>query len=388
MVSIDKSAIHLSRRGALAAASAGSLLAMPWIRRSAAADGDTINIMGVETAALDDWTAFEQETGLKVAFTGINSDPGLFQQEIVANAAGDTTDIFLMDGGIQSTLGPKGYFMALDTTTLPGWDQLPDDLRHSPLLMGSDQKLYGIPAVLNADSFAYYPDAISEKEPLSLALLFESEETMGKVGLENTWLTTLPMAATYMKVAKGATIGDPANMTPAEAASVVDFLLERKRAGQFRLFWATFDESLDAMARRETIVSNVWEPVVKQLNRDGKDVRYAATREGYNKWLIGAYVASQVAERGNQEVVQKALAGLLGGAYSARIAELRGYGTAHPQLGLEYLKAHAGTPEQIQAVEANIVKIDQKFKAPLFWQNAAPDNLRAIEAEWERLRQG
>jgi hypothetical protein len=141
------------------------------------------------------------------------------------------------------------------------------------------------------------------------------------------------------------------------------------------------------LGSKEVIVSNVWEPAVKQLKKAGKNVKYAYTVEGYNKWLIGAYVASQVKDRGTEDLVYKALGGLLGGAYSARIAVLRGYATGRPELGLEYAKAHDFPAEDIAAIEANIEKVNKKFEAPLFWQNAAPPEVSAIEAEWDRFRQ-
>ena len=377
---------HLSRRLLLqAGAAAATVLALPL--KAFAQDKPVVRIMGVETAALEDWTAFEDETGVKIEFTPINSDPGIFRQEVVANAAGENQDLFLMDGGIQTQLGPQGFFLPIDGAQVPGWDKMRADLKQSPLLADPQGTTYGVPAVLNADSFAYFPDLVKGSEPLSYSLLFEDEATKGKVGLENTWLTTLPMAATYLKVAKGAAIANPSNMTAEEAKTVVDFLVERKKAGQFRLLWSTYDESLDAMARKETIVSNVWEPVVKALVGRGEKVVYAKAKEGYNKWLIGAYIPSQVKDRGTEATVYKAIGGFLGGAYALQIAKLRGYSTGNPQAGLDFAKAHSSAPEEVAALEANIVKIDEKFASPEFWQNVTPDNLEAIEAEWDRFKQ-
>lgn len=378
----------LSRRAVLKGTVAGAaVLATPALIGRARAETPTVRIMGVETAALDNWSAFEKETGLKVEFTGINSDPGIFRQEVVANAAGERIDIFLMDGGIEDELGAKGFFAPIDPAKVKGWSAAPAAVMDSPLAQGPDGRQYGMPVVMNADSFAYYPEAIGEEEPLSYALLFESEKTLGKVSLENTWLTSLPMAATYLKVAGKQAIGDPSNMTPAEAKAVVDFLIARKKAGQFRALWSTFEESIDLMARKEVVAINCWEPAVKELRKQGKDVRYAFTREGYNKWMICAYVPKEAATGARAEVVAKALSGFLGGAYAAQIAVLRGYATANAQAGLAYAEAQKMPAQDIESITANIAKIEKKFAAPLFWQNAAPTNIQAIEAEWERFRQ-
>lgn len=378
----------LDRRTLLKGAAAGALvLATPALTGRARAATPVVRIMGVETAAINDWAPFEKETGLTVEFTGINSDPGIFRQEVVANAAGERIDIFLMDGGIEDELGTKGFFTAIDPARVAGWKDAPAAVMNSPLAQGPDGTQYGMPVVMNADSFAYYPDAIGEEEPLSYALLFESDKTLGKVALENTWLTSLPMAATYLKVSGKQAIGDPSNMTPDEAKAVVDYLIERKKAGQFRALWSTFEESIDLMARREVVAINCWEPAVKELRKQGKDVRYAFTKEGYNKWMICAYVPKEAADGERAAIVYKALAGFLGGAYAAQIAILRGYATANAKAGLAFAKAEKLPADEIQAIEDNIAKIEKKFAAPLFWQNAAPAHIQAIEAEWERFRQ-
>lgn len=382
----------LRRREILKSAAAGTAaLAAPGILarspRRAAAQENTVRILGVETAALDDWSEVERATGVRIEFTGIDSDPGLFVQEVIANEAGDDFDIFAFDGGIEDRLGAEGYLVPVDEAASKRWAGVPEDVKRSPLLQGADGTQYGVPLVFNADSFAYYLDAIDADEPLSYKLLFDSESTLGRSALEDTWLTTLPMAALYLKANSLATIENPANMTPAEAKATVDFLIERKNAGQFRALWRTWEESIDLLANREVVIENCWEPVVKELQRQGKEVRYATTKEGYNKWMIGAYIPTQAKERGALDKIYQALDGLLGGAYGARIAVLRGYATGSPDLALEYAKENGWSAEEVGAIEANIEKVNQKFAADWFWQNADPEHVQDIEAEWQRFVQ-
>ena len=66
---------------------------------------------------------------------------------------------------------------------------------------------------------------------------------------------------------------------------------------------------------------------------------------------------------------------------------LRGYVTGNPQLGLDFAKSMNWEPEKIQSIEDNLDKIQNKFTAEQFWQNAAPDNMQSIESEWERFVQ-
>ena len=381
-----------SRRNFLKGSAAlGAAIAAPAILktspRQAKADENTIRIIGPNVIALEDWTAFTAETGLTVEWKGIASDPGVFLKEAIADEAGEDFDMFCFDGGVEDRLVPEGLILPIDEGAMKRWEGVPDNVKRSPLLRTKDGTQYGVPIVFNADSFAYFPDLIDREEPLTYDLLFDSEVTMGKVSLEDTWLTTFAMAGMYLKHHGLATIDQPSNMTLEEAKTTADFLIERKNAGQFRSLWGTWEESIDLMANGEVIVQNCWEPAVKALQRQGHNVRYAYTVEGYNKWMLGAYIPSQAAERGNLEKIYRAIDGFLGGAYSAQIAVLRGYVTGNPQLGLEYAKSENWEADKIQSIEDNLEKIQKKFVAEQFWQNAAPDNMQSIESEWERFVQ-
>ena len=381
-----------SRRNFLKGSAAlGAAIAAPAILktspRQARADENTIRIIGPNVIALEDWTAFTAETGLTVEWKGIASDPGVFLKEAIADEAGEDFDMFCFDGGVEDRLVPEGLILPIDESAMKRWEGVPDNVKRSPLLRTKDGTQYGVPIVFNADSFAYFPDLIDREEPLTYDLLFDSEVTMGKVSLEDTWLTTFAMAGMYLKHHGLATIDQPSNMTAEESKTTADFLIERKNAGQFRSLWGTWEESIDLMANGEVIVQNCWEPAVKALQRQGHNVRYAYTVEGYNKWMLGAYIPSQAAERGNLEKIYRAIDGFLGGAYSAQIAVLRGYVTGNPQLGLEYAKSENWEAEKIQSIEENLEKIQKKFVAEQFWQNAAPENMQSIESEWERFVQ-
>lgn len=377
----------IDRRAALlGGASVGLALAAPALIGRAHAADDTIRILGVETAALDDWTPFTKETGLKVEFTGITADAGVYRREVVANAAGENYDIFIMNGGLADTFGPE-YLLRLDGTKIPSWSMVSEGVRSSSLIRSKAGELYAVPAITNADSFAFFPSEIASPEPLSWATLFENDKLKGKVAVEDNWATTMIMAAVYLKIAKGMAIAEPSNMSPEEAKGVADFLVARKKAGQFRALWTSFDESVDLLARKEVLAAGAWEPAVKVLQKKGLDVRYAYAKEGYLKWMIACYAAKQVADRGMTEKVYRAMGGFIGGAYAARIAVLRGYSTGRPSAGLDFAKQNGFPAIDIDTIEANVKKIDEKFVSKLAWTNVAPDHLDKIEAEWDRFRQ-
>lgn len=378
----------LPRRRLLAggAAAAASLAAPYGFSRRAAAAGaadNTVRVLGVSTVALPDWQAFDEETGLEMQFTGVRSDPGVYVRQVVAQQAGNRYDIFMFVGGIEDRLGPVGYFRPIDPERLTMWPAVSRDLRESPLLWGPDGVQYGVPIVFNADSFGYHRGALGGG-PFSWAVVFDNDDMLDNVALEDSWLTSLPNAALYLK-GQGASIDDPADMTPEEVVQVVDFLIERKQAGQFRRLWKRFDQSVTLLASRDVLVAQCWEPAVIEARRLGADVAYATVIEGYSKWMIGAYLPAQA----NGDRLSRAYLALdwfLGGQYGALMAIGQGYDTANPQAALDYARNRAMDEATVAAIETNIVEVRDKMSLPLYWQNPAPRHASTIDTEWQRFR--
>src|SRR5206468_9796057 len=93
---------------------------------------------------------------------------------------------------------------------------------------------------------------------------------------------------------KLASIKDPANMTPAEIKTVVDFLIEKKKAGQFRVIWSSFEQSVNLLTSREVYVMDCWEPMVFVAKKKGVNAVYAAPKEGYLLWAMPAYIVGNL----------------------------------------------------------------------------------------------
>ena len=233
----------LTHTGALAAASAAPLAMQS---SSARAEDNVIRMMGVTTVALPDWSRFEADTGLKMEFTPIDDNIGHFYHEVKANDAGDRHDIFAQLTGVHKSLSEEGYIMPIDGSQMELWSGVSKDVTENPLLRGTTGQ-WGVPLVFNADTFGYFPEVLNEPrppEPVSYDLVFNNEKTLGRVGLDDSFFS-LTWAGGYMKGAGFAPdIGNPADMTPEEAKMVADFLIERKKAGQFRAFWATYEEQV------------------------------------------------------------------------------------------------------------------------------------------------
>ena len=60
-----------------------------------------------------------------------------------------------------------------------------------------------------------------------------------------------------------------------------------KKAGHFRAFWTTFDESVNLMASGEVVIQSMWSPAVTAVRSRGIPCFYVPLKEGYRGWGSG-----------------------------------------------------------------------------------------------------
>jgi putative spermidine/putrescine transport system substrate-binding protein len=88
--------------------------------------------------------------------------------------------------------------------------------------------------------------------------------------------------------------GDKGNMTKAEIDKTIAIMIEAKKAGQFRAFWKTFDESVNLMASGEVVIQSMWSPAVAAVRAKGIPCVYQPLKEGYRAWGGGLGIAKHV----------------------------------------------------------------------------------------------
>ncbi len=133
----------LRNAGASALALTAGPALLPGLSRPARAASGTIRMLGVTTVALPDWSQFEADTGLKMEFTPIDDNPGLWLHEVKANDAGDRFDIFAQLAGIYKFVADEGYLMPVDKSQMPNWAGASRDVMESPLTTTNDGVVWG-----------------------------------------------------------------------------------------------------------------------------------------------------------------------------------------------------------------------------------------------------
>ncbi len=374
---------------AMAAAAAGQSLFPRSIGKARAADGsdNIVRVMGVPTGAPNSWAEFEQQTGLKVEWTSIPDDAGLFLHEMMANDAGERYDLVTCFSGTYEILADQGLLMPIEIAKLKNWGGLPAPIE-AAMPRQDANTVWSIPMQMNADSFAYFfndlhePDAPAE---VSWKMLYDDPRTMGKVAIDNG-MFAITCCAIYLKHHRLAEISEIANMTQSECDTVSNFLVERKKAGQFRTLYKSFDEQVQLLQNREVLALTCWEPAALSVREKGLDVAYAYAIEGYDKWSQNLMVPSQVADRGASDKVHALIDFFMGGAYAAEKSALQGYVTPRPDLGLIYAKEHGWKQREIDAIQASVDKVDKKFVKDLFWNPGYFKNLEYYESAMARFK--
>jgi spermidine/putrescine-binding protein len=388
---MDDKLWKVSRREALKFAGSGALaaLALPAFGgRLRAAHALTLADIGVGDPG--DWSKFTEATGHSVNVVSMGNAPSAVVNQLLTGGGRTEFDIVNIVGGMQEPLVENDLIRELDVSRIPNWAEnsyIENYLAQGTpgfQFIGYNDAVYGVPTVLQGDSFAYLPDETGDLD--SYAALFDPKYR-GFVALEDNYTTAGQKTALFLNDSGQTKIADPADMTPEEVKAVVDFLIEQKRAGQFRVIWSSFEQAVNLITSKEVHVIDCWEPMVFVARDQGHDVVYAAPKEGYLLWAMAAYVVNNP-ERSEEDLkaTYDLLDFMLGPWYGAKITLLRGYMT-NP-MAPEYAKAH---PEEFSAEEAARVAeitqgVQRKFEQGGTWQNRWPTHVDVYEEEWQRFK--
>lgn len=327
--------------------------------------------------------AFEAATpGVTLEFT-VKSTPEITQLSLTQP---DSFDI--LSGYYQMTdqVWPSGNFMAIPTASMTRFAEASPLITTGALVEGSNpgqgdaafRKLFAtsdteisetptdfltcIPGNNNADSFGYNFKELGQQD--SWAILVDPQ-LKGKVALIDDSTIGLMDAAMAVEAAGEMTFVDKGNMTKAEIDELMKILISLKKAGQFRGFWATFDESVNFMSSGEVLVESMWSPAVSLLQAQNFPVKYAAPKEGYRGWGGGNSIFKHVEEDASKLAACLAYCNWWNTAEPAGIMGAQGYYNAVIAASYDGLAAiGAGYPEYYLAGEPAPGPLNDPFGQP------------------------
>ncbi len=349
-----------------------------------------LNFADIGVGDPGDWSKFTAASGAGVNLVAIGNAPSAVVNVLLAGGGKSTYDIINIVGGMQKPLVDNNLIDEIDTSRMPNWGKnayLKDFFAQGQPgfnFIGEKGKIYGVPSILQGDSFAYLPEATGPLD--SYGALFDPK-FKGYVALEDNYTTAGQKTALYLKSAKLATIANPDNMTASEFKTVVNFLIEKKREGQFRTLWSSFEQAVNLIVSKEVKVIDCWEPMVGAAAAKGVKSVYAQPKEGYLLWAMAAYIVRNPARSAEQtKAIYALLDFLLGPWYGAKISLTRSYMTNSQAVPYANATPAEFKPDEAKKIAAIDAGVKAKFKRGGVWQNRWPTAVEAYESEWARFK--
>jgi putative spermidine/putrescine transport system substrate-binding protein len=139
-----------------------------------------------------------------------------------------------------------------------------------------------IPTIYNADTLGIRPDLIGR--PIESWTELLNPEFKGKASILDISSIGIMDAAMVCEAMGEVTYGDKGNMTTDEIDKTMAIFTEAKKAGQFRAFWKSFDESVNLMSSGEVVIQSMWSPAITAVKSKGIPCVYQPLKEGYRSW--------------------------------------------------------------------------------------------------------
>ena len=268
-----------------------------------------LRTMGIGTTVLDSvLNQFQAETGIPA--TGTQVGFGEMVPQWIQGGYQNQWDVMEAQGAQIAPLVAAGTLQPIKVADIKYWDALLEVFR-VPGAAGQDgdghpftqvytqeardsgalDEVWVVPTVWNGDSIGYRTDLIDESLD-SYAALWDPKYS-GKVALFNSSLRApMEVLATFVGTGEYQTEGTIGNPSRNDVDFAIDFLIERKRDGQFRLLWDDFGHAIEILDTGEVSLMNAWEPIVREVAARGKPAVYGTIKEGYNMWFHGVVLSA------------------------------------------------------------------------------------------------
>ena len=149
-----------------------------------------------------------------------------------------------------------------------------------------------IPTIYNADTLGIRPDLVGR--PIKNWRDLVDPAFKGKSAIINIPSIGIMDAAMTMESLGTMKYGDKGNMTKPEIDQTIAFLIQKKKDGQFRAFWKSFEESVDLMSSGEVVIQSMWSPAVTAVRSKGIQCVFQPLAEGYRGWGGGLGIAKHL----------------------------------------------------------------------------------------------
>ena len=246
----------------------------------------------------------KEDLGFTLEMTALDSD-SVTQRAATQPKSFDIADI---EYWICKKVWGAGNLQAMDTSKIKNYDKIVGIFRNgkltpeSVIAQGTAPHTVGftdgpngtsfadsetgwmtlIPTIYNADTLGIRPDLIGR--PISSWTELLNPEFKGKASILDISSIGIMDAAMVCEAMGEVSYGDKGNMTKEEIDKTMAIFTDAKKAGQFRAFWKSFDESVNLMASGEVVIQSMWSPAITAVRSKGIPCVYQPLKEGYRSW--------------------------------------------------------------------------------------------------------
>jgi putative spermidine/putrescine transport system substrate-binding protein len=346
---------------------------------------NTLRFYGTGTLDIGkNWNQIEKDLGIKIQFEDNGNDTGPIVANMLNGTAAYDFDLGGIQGGVERELALANKILPWDLSKIPNWANTWEWIKDIPHCQVNG-KQYGLPVVVNADSVIYLPEKIGGKVD-SYEVIFDPK-FKGRTAMEDAWINSVIFTAIYLKENAITPIINAGDLTESELGVVMEFLIKKKKEGQFKTFWRGWEDGVRLIKSGEVYAMTGWEPIVYAAKDAGIKAEYAIPREGYEGWSNDLVIHVGAEKRELLDDVHKFANWELGGYYGCELAKQRGYIVPNGS-SLDYANAHSkdyDPAEQSKKIE----HVKSKFfgnKGKVHWQNVRPTNYKLYEEWWSKLR--
>jgi putative spermidine/putrescine transport system substrate-binding protein len=325
----------------------------------------------------------KEDLGFTLEMTALDSD-AVTQRAVTQPGSFDIADI---EYWICKKVWPSGNLQAMDVSRITNYDRIVGIFKDgkltpdSTIAQGTAPHTVGfvegpgsttfvaeesgwmtlIPTIYNADTLGIRPDLIGR--PIESWAELLNPEFKGKASILDISAIGIMDAAMVCEAMGEIAYGDKGNMTREEIDRTIAVLIEAKRAGQFRAFWKSFDESVNLMASGEVVIQSMWSPAITAVKSKGIPCVYQPLKEGYRSWGGGIGLSKNLSGLeldAAYEYINWYLSGWVGGFLMRQ-----GYYSAVPETSKEFMTADEwgywfeGKPAQGEIVNPQGVVMEQ-----------------------------
>jgi putative spermidine/putrescine transport system substrate-binding protein len=316
----------------------------------------TLRQFGTGVSNLNDVAVkVKEDLGFTLEMTALDSD-SVTQRAATQPKSFDIADI---EYWICKKVWPTGNLQAMDVSKIANYDKIAGTFTSgkltptseiaqgtAPHTVGFTDSVNGkefakeqtgwmtlIPTIYNADTLGIRPDLINR--PIDTWAELLNPEFKGKASILDISSIGIMDMAMVVEALGDYKYGDKGNMTKEEIDMTFKIFTEAKKAGQFRAFWKSFDESVNLMASGEVVIQSMWSPAITAVRSKGIPCVYQPLKEGYRSWGGGLGLSANLSGlelEAAYEYINWYLSGWVGG-YLMR----QGYYSAVPETSKNFM---------------------------------------------------